>query len=189
LSGAIVVLDAHHPTNYLEMQPFDCKLQAVFLTQQVATNEWYMLLLSVKNDLYMYSIQLGQDSIHVGGPTHIVLPPHTQPSSVCLCQENRLLIVGSREGALLVYPLDTTPVLHVWQARRTHDKNAVTSVVAVEKQDSITVWTCGRDGKYCQWKLQPSTGYEMHCSHRSRVTKGWLEKVSPSCTCERCRFS
>jgi hypothetical protein len=116
------------------------------------------------------------------------MPQFTVVSSIALDIEHAIVICGSREGALLVY--DIQPVLSksdaprlVWERRRTHERNTVTWVVIRERSDhTLEAWTTGRDGAYVQWYIhikdhQDERHIELERALRSRVTKGWLERV------------
>ncbi|ORY90507.1 WD40-repeat-containing domain protein [Syncephalastrum racemosum] len=86
----------------------------------------------------------------------------TRIMSVDYAEQQRLLICGSRESALLVYhlpdggaamPVEIAPVM---QLRRSHGREGVSAVAIKEANaDGVAFWTTGRDGRYIQYRLSP----------------------------------
>lgn len=109
----------------------------------------------------------------------------------------KAMVLGSREGAILAYDLSSFPsssssntadgvrrtIAPGWEQRRAHGKDSVTSVLLTrdpEDEGQVTLWSAGRDGAYCRWRLFPSDSsipWGFDRVHRSRVTKGWIERV------------
>lgn len=111
----------------------------------------------------------------------------TTVMSLGFAEEENILICGSRESALLIYrlpshtsvPEDTIQLIKPsLQLRRSHGKQAITSVLVKKSQDDIEIsetaeedvvmddddednegvifWTTGRDGCYIQYRLRIS---------------------------------
>lgn len=85
----------------------------------------------------------------------------TRIMSVDYAEQQRLLICGSRESALLVYhlpqqsaaPVEIAPVM---QLRRSHGREGVSAVAIKEANaEGVAFWTTGRDGRYIQYRLSP----------------------------------
>jgi WD repeat-containing protein 6 len=118
--------------------------------------------------------------------TQIMLP--TDFWIVCLeyLPEDQILLCGSRKGSLIAYDLHQDikrPLLIVYSL---HQADAVTSIKSKYiSANKLEIKTVGRDGMYTISVLQrkshhfdnPDSSFEFETTHRTRITKGWLEKV------------
>jgi hypothetical protein len=100
---------------------------------------------------------------------HRLQPSNLKTTVICttICEEYNLLVCGSRESALLIYRIpaiasqvvENDPVSPVVQLRRTHGKQAVSSVIlrglpeTTAHGPGLTLVTTGRDGCYIEYRL------------------------------------
>ncbi|KAI9317701.1 WD40-repeat-containing domain protein [Dichotomocladium elegans] len=92
----------------------------------------------------------------------------TTAIATAISEKNRILFLGSRESALIIYELPLMfessetvtlqPISPMMQLRKSHGKEAVSSVTIRPNKDSeedgvINFWTTGRDGAFIQYRL------------------------------------
>jgi WD40 repeat protein len=92
----------------------------------------------------------------------------------------KVLLCGSRTGDLAVYNTETelTPCL----ISNLHGTDAITSIDLEVQNDCYLIHTVGRDGMYTVSQMPPIQSFtgenlQIQVSHRTRITKGWLERI------------
>ncbi|KAJ3270339.1 WD repeat-containing protein 6 [Terramyces sp. JEL0728] len=120
--------------------------------------------------------------------------------------DGKILVCGSKKGAMCCYEFEMkgtvekeikalldikefeNPVLvePCLIARHIHGSDAVTSILLENLGDRYQISTVGRDGLFNSFyfkvsdanpNLELENGYTLETIHKTRVTKGWLEKI------------
>jgi hypothetical protein len=122
----------------------------------------------------------------------IVLARTMFVSSMHFAEDDGLIFIGSRKGALAVYDLkvQNPKIFPCLVFRHVHGSDCVTSIKSKSEGNKIwSIYTVGRDGIFSTCTLKKdsslptnhlelaSDGWCIERSHRSRVTKGWLERL------------
>jgi WD40 repeat protein len=113
----------------------------------------------------------------------VVLPEQFWVVDLLFDPKEKILLCGSRTGDLAVYEIEKQ--LSPRLISNLHGSDAVTSIVLEVQKDGYLVHTVGRDGMYTVSQLrheisQNEAELTIQVSHRTRITKGWLERIVPS---------
>ncbi|KAI9596922.1 WD40-repeat-containing domain protein [Syncephalis fuscata] len=219
ISGQLTLLSVDNKQkSSLQWQPHTEKIFEIFILQLHNNKSIYEILsITWLGDLVWYRYNACTSTLTPWA--RMAPPPYTVTVSVDFDSTTQLLVCGSREGALLIYDMSTiqlddikdqednskdiesiSVVKPVWELRRSHGRNAVTSVVFRRTDTAeLTVWTTGRDGAYAQWRVHydqnndstttaaaaaaaaavsnEERSVKMERIFYSKVTKGWLENI------------
>ncbi|KAI8369417.1 WD40-repeat-containing domain protein [Radiomyces spectabilis] len=217
ITGDLVFLSPDNSFTPLKTKTHANKVFELFVEKSKDEHVFYVISYAFHDDIHFHRLDISNPS----NPTLTTLYTLDLPAerttiiSLAVVEEESLLICGSREAALLIYrlphlegtlgePLKITPSM---QLRRTHGRQAISSVVIKPKQGQdtkgVTFWTTGRDGCYIQYSLRSllsegdvpghtetqlgiasrgdtvTESQDLHLEkvYRNKVTKGWLERV------------
>ncbi|KAI8973292.1 WD40-repeat-containing domain protein [Mycotypha africana] len=172
-----------------EFKPFKIaahkqKLFEIFIKQSSDINVLYIISNGYNDSVLFHKLDLSESEPFISTLYNIEMPSErTTVMSLDYAEKESILICGSRESALVIYQLPLNKatrtnhmenVKPVLQLRKSHGKQAITSVLIKEPKDnsnrskegseefeneaSLTFWTTGRDGCYIQYRLRTSDG-------------------------------
>ncbi|KAJ3021497.1 WD repeat-containing protein 6 [Thoreauomyces humboldtii] len=197
IAGELVAFSPHaafQPTKWLAHSG---KVIQVFIRSTNQADVWHLFSGDEKvEELLMSTVTLCPEA----GPclidriATIILPVHFWTMDIAFSREHRLLIVGSRSGAVAIFEtplfdpaegLVTEPACLEAKliTRRVHGKDSVSSIAldlrsSVKLDHELVFGTVGRDGKYCRFSVKRKDGiWVMEQLYRSKITKGWLEHL------------
>ncbi|KAI8062820.1 uncharacterized protein B0P05DRAFT_556237 [Gilbertella persicaria] len=213
--GDLVIISPADAFEPFKITAHKQKLFEIFIEPSSDENILYVVSNGYNDSVLFHRLDLSGDKPVIQTLFDLEMPAErTTVMSLGYAEDKKILICGSRESALLVYrlPCHTTvpegniinlkPAL---QLRRSHGKQAITSVLikktmdSLDEEDSIVFWTTGRDGCYIQYRLgllhstdeqvqetqsgiasqgdMTLSGHDMILEklYRNRVTKGTLE--------------
>ncbi|KAI8824491.1 WD40-repeat-containing domain protein [Fimicolochytrium jonesii] len=172
------------------------KVNSVHIFPSGEDGKWYLLSFAEKTEeLFIFVLKLSDEdgSCLVSMVAIVTLPDHFWPMGIAFSAKAKVLILGSRLGAIAMY--DTQPVAQnnvasdptvldpVYVQRRVHGKDSVSSITiddrASERRDNELIFgTVGRDGMFCRFAVnRTKPEWAVENLHRTRITKGWLEKL------------
>jgi len=116
-------------------------------------------------------------------------------------EELNILLMGCRHGSVMVYKItndDPNEIIEpVFRYTGAHGRDAITCITidkSLSTNSSLVFYSTGRDGNYIQFRAtgkligtpdetdnsqqQPQESVKIEEIGRSKITKGWLEKVS-----------
>ncbi|KAG2172335.1 hypothetical protein INT43_004877 [Umbelopsis isabellina] len=169
LQGRISIAHANSEFQPMKIKLCECKILNIFVSESKVAGVFYIVTLGVEGEMFLHQL----DRRHTVEPEikllHRLQPSNLKTTVICtaICEDYNLLVCGSRESALLIYRIpalasqatDNDPVSPVVQLRRTHGRQAVSSVTLQSLPETtahgpgLTLITTGRDGCYTEYRL------------------------------------
>ncbi|KAL1918325.1 uncharacterized protein VTP21DRAFT_2985 [Calcarisporiella thermophila] len=188
LQGHLVLLSPEKLFQPIKLRLHNDKmLECLFATSQ-DPNYVYMISHSIDNHALLHRLDFSKpDELQLDTLHQLQASPKTVFTCLGLLESSHLLMLGTRDGALLLYRLEgenfaLEPAL---VRKRAHGQLTVTSVMMQEEEaegGGVIAYSTGRDGCLIMHRVSGGERKEegewvMERVYRARRTKGWLERV------------
>ncbi|KAI8354146.1 WD40-repeat-containing domain protein [Choanephora cucurbitarum] len=174
--GDLVILSPTDAFEPFKVAAHKQKLFEIFIETSIANQDVLYIVSNGYNDTVLFHqldlSTLSKPTLHTQFLLEMPIE-RTTVMSLGYAEDQRILVCGSRESALLIYRLPSPndniqPLKPLLQLRKSHGKQAVTGVLIKPSVSSpIVFWTTGRDGCYIQYRLTLLTSEETTAEEES----------------------
>ncbi|KAI9492531.1 WD40-repeat-containing domain protein [Zychaea mexicana] len=184
IEGHLLLVSTDRIFEPIKLKVHETKIFEIFIENSRDPNVFYIVSIGFGEATYLHKLDATDPTTPVFETLYKLKEPteRTNMLSLKLVEETRLLICGSREGAMVVYELpllSTTQhsgseqqqpqtVNPLMQLRRTHGRQAISSVTLKHCDNNnnkeVVFWTTGRDGCYIQYRLVRNTNEQQQSS-------------------------
>ncbi|KAI9258743.1 WD40-repeat-containing domain protein [Phascolomyces articulosus] len=168
IEGHLLLVSTESAFEPIKLKVHGPKIFEMFIETSHDSNVFYIISIGFGESILLHRFDISNRTKPVFQTLYKLGEPveRTTMLSMKLVEETRILICGSREGALIIYEFpslssenyqdgsESVSIKPLMQLRRSHGRQAISCVTLKSQTDQeVNFWTTGRDGCYIQYRL------------------------------------